>query len=169
MNNRLNFVTFNGSRSKRIPFNQGVPQGSVLSLILFLIYINDICDNLNTNVQISIYADDVTCYCSDNNNNRLVSNMQATIDHFSKWANTCKMSLSIDKCSVTHFSTSPQDKYYKPVIGVNGENLKVDEKPVFLGITYDRRLTFDFLVSTAANKVKQPTPPKKLLSAGLLE
>ena len=64
---RLQFVDFNGKMSTELAISTGVPQGSVLRSLLFLIYINDLplVSNIFTML---MYADDTTLYCNVNTN-----------------------------------------------------------------------------------------------------
>jgi len=70
----------------------GVPQGSILGPILFLIYINDIaysCPDLN----IDLYADDSTCFRSGINLLEIETKLQTNLDNISKWCNINNMTL----------------------------------------------------------------------------
>ena len=60
LKNRTQIVSVNGSHSNPQPVTSGVPQGSVLGPVLFLLYINDITDNINS--QIRLFADDSVIY-----------------------------------------------------------------------------------------------------------
>ena len=55
-------VVLNGQNSSWANVEAGIPQGSILGSLLFLIYINDLPDNLSTNVK--LFADDTTVFCS---------------------------------------------------------------------------------------------------------
>ena len=57
-------MVLNGKFSQEYPVNAGVPRGSILGSTLFLIYINDLCDDVICNI--AIYADDTTLYCKCN-------------------------------------------------------------------------------------------------------
>ena len=61
LSNRLLRVVVDGKSSQEYPVNTGVPQGSILGPTLFLLYINDLSDDVICNI--AIYADDTTLYC----------------------------------------------------------------------------------------------------------
>ena len=60
LSNRQLRVVLDGKSSQEYPVNAGVPQGSILHPTLFLLYINDLCDDVICNI--AIYADDTTLY-----------------------------------------------------------------------------------------------------------
>ena len=63
LSNRQQFVRVNGENSQSIAVRSGVPQGSVLGPLLFLLYINDITKlNFSSNSRLSLYADDILLY-----------------------------------------------------------------------------------------------------------
>ena len=61
LSNRRLLVVLDEKFSQEYPVNAGVPQGSILGLTLFLLYINDLPDDVICNI--AIYADDTTLYC----------------------------------------------------------------------------------------------------------
>ena len=63
LSDRYSIVNFDGKLSKKEKLKSGVPQGSVLGPLLFIIFINDMC-HLQLNSKKSIFADDTTLYCS---------------------------------------------------------------------------------------------------------
>ena len=60
LSNRVQRVVLNGKMSKWTSVTAGVPQGSVLGLLFFLIYINDLVDNLSSEVK--LFADDTSWF-----------------------------------------------------------------------------------------------------------
>ena len=54
-------MVIKGKSSQKYPVNAGIPEGSILGLTLFLVYINDLPDDVICNI--AIYADDTTLYC----------------------------------------------------------------------------------------------------------
>ena len=86
-------MVLNGKFSQEYPVNAGVPRGSILGPTLFLIYINDLHDDVICNI--AIYADDTTLYCKCNQASdlwqqlelasELESDLQDTVDWGKKW------------------------------------------------------------------------------------
>ena len=93
LSNRWLWVVLDGKSSQEYPVNAGVPQGSILGPTLFLLYINDLPDDVICNI--AIYADDTTLYskCSQASDlwqqlelaSELESDLQDTVDWGRKW------------------------------------------------------------------------------------
>lgn len=104
LTNRSQYVTANGYDSSMCSVVSGVPQGSVLGPLLFLIYINDLPSQVTSNIH--LFAD----YCvifteitSDDDCNCL----QSDLNIISNWCSLWLMELNINKCKVVHVSRSP--------------------------------------------------------------
>ena len=91
---RRQFVKLGHITSEPKPVSQGVPQGSILSPILFLLFVNDMPLHLN-NSTIDIYADDTTLSLSANwnNINSLTQALSNDLENIEKWSNENKMTL----------------------------------------------------------------------------
>ncbi len=93
LNNRMQYVEIDGVRSSNLKVNCGVPQGSTLGPLLFLIYVNDM-PNCSKKVAFRIFADDTALFYSSKNSNELQTTMQQEFQHL------------LDYCKANNFSKS---------------------------------------------------------------
>jgi len=151
-------VNINGTTSKTTTFRQGVPQGAVLSPLLFIIFINDLPSALpNNDTQTSMFADDVALYITGPNRNSLASATQESVNAIHNWAKTWKLQLNSSKCSTTLFSNSTADINWDANIKLEDRAICQDANPTFLGVTYDRCLSFGPHVHNIVQKCKRRT------------
>ena len=88
LNDRYQKVVFRYGSSSFIPVTSGVPQESVLSSVLFLIYINDISDKFCSNVTLSLFADDIKIYMEltfDDSDRELQNGIDCIVHWSSTW------------------------------------------------------------------------------------
>ena len=102
-------VCINQSYSNWAPVTSGVPQGSVLGGLLFLIYINDIDTNIVS--KMSKFADD-TKLCHRARNPDDIMELQEDINKHVEWANKWQMSFNVEKCSVMHIGHNNMKSNY---------------------------------------------------------
>ena len=97
LNGRTQQVVVEGSKSSVCQITPGVPQGSVLGPVLFLIYINDIVTNIKS--EIRLFADDILLYktIATPNDHRVLQN---DLNLLTQWANSWLMEFNIHKCSI---------------------------------------------------------------------
>ena len=98
LTNRTQKVTIDNSYSDEISVTSGVPQGSVLGPLLFLLYINDLPDKMKCNIR--MYADDVVLYANVASNENFNSILQEDLDELSQWCRKWHMSINVKKCAV---------------------------------------------------------------------
>ena len=98
--------TCSAQRQSLLAVLSGVPQGSVLGPILFLIYINDLGIGIKNKVW--KFADDTKVFgkVSDPSNHFL---LQDDINHLTEWSTDWQMLFNIDKCKVMHFGKKKQE------------------------------------------------------------
>ena len=95
LHQRYQRVTVDGVHSKWCKVLSGVPQGSVLGPLLFILYINDLSENINCNIK--QYADDTKLYAIVKDNNDIL-HFQQDLDTVAEWSNVWQLSFSFSKC-----------------------------------------------------------------------
>lgn len=106
LKNRTQVVSVNGKKSNFATISSGVPQGSILGPLLFLIFINDLPLVLSKKVSsIDMYADDTTVYDIQDDLETLRSNLQESLSVLHKWCQQNGMLLNTDKTKVMLIST----------------------------------------------------------------
>ena len=109
LSERKQRVVINGKSSDWKDVKSGVPQGSVLGPVLFVIYINDIDDGLTC--KISKFADDTKIM------NKVLTTadkmqIQSDLDHLVSWSNNWQMKFNVGKCKVLHIGSSNDHTNY---------------------------------------------------------
>ena len=96
LSNRSQYVSINGYESGLAALNCGVPQGSVLGPLLFLLYINDLNQAIKF-CKVHHFADDTNLLCLSNSIKKLNKLVNADLKHLVNWSNANKISLNVKK------------------------------------------------------------------------
>ena len=133
----------------------GVPQGSVLGPLLFLIYINDIYKS-DPIAEFHIFADDTALFCANKNINQLKNNTNTSLDNnIAKWLKANKLTLNMEKSKLLYFDLSPACKRDVFHVYINGEPLEFNSKAKYLGVTIDNKLTWHQHIENIKNKINK--------------
>ena len=120
---------------------EGVPQGSILSVTLFSIKINNIVKALNPGVDCSLYVDDfVICYRSKSMRT-IERQLQTNLDKIHSWATENGFKFSQSKTQCVHFCRL-RKIHEDPTLYLNGSKIPVVSEAKFLGVIFDRKLSF---------------------------
>ena len=120
---------------------EGVPQGSILSVTLFSIKINNIVKALNPGVDCSLYVDDfLICYRSKHIHT-IERQLQQCLNKIQKWALENGFKFSKTKTQCMHFCQL-RGLHNDPVLKLDGVEIPVVDQYKFLGIIFDRKLSF---------------------------
>lgn len=101
LTNRSQYVSANNFDSSTTPVRSGVPQGSVLGPLLFLIYINDLPNNISSTMR--LFADDCVIYRQISNNNDITT-LQTDLTNVLNWCKLWQMELNVSKCKSMRIS-----------------------------------------------------------------
>lgn len=138
-------VLLNGQLSDWHQQENGLPQGSVLSVTLFLIAINGITDNIKEPVKIFGYADDWYILMSHKQMKCIRRKLQDALNRISKWASKIGFRFSAKKTTAMHFChLRPQRRAHDdPDLYMSGNQIIFVPEMNVLGLIFDRRLTWE--------------------------
>ena len=158
LSNRKQFTEINNCKSALTNISTGVPQGSILGPILFLLYINDI--NNCTSLNLLSFADDTTIYRSGPYNKELFDEVNYELIKIHTWLCTNKLSLNVKKSKVCIFSP-PNSRYTLGNNCISVNNVKInfigenDESITFLGVHIDEHLTWSKHIAAITSKISK--------------
>ena len=165
--NILNFVTdFLANRSIRVRVGvgmsnsyqrqNGTPQGSVISPLLFLIMVNDIEEPSN-GVRLSLYADDSATWKSGPNLTALIKDIQRFLDRLTEFFDRWGFKLSVAKTEAIEFTRNRKFRPDDVQLNIGGSVTKVQKTVRFLGVVFDRALTWsahvDYIVAQCSKRL----------------
>ena len=148
LHDRKQRVLINGESSPWAPVTSGVPQGSVLGPILFIIYINDIDVGLNN--FISKFADDTkigNAVITEDDKRKL----QQDLNKIAEWSSNWQMPFNVNKCQILHIGNRNKGYEYE----MRGQKINTSTSVKDLGITVTRDLKFSQQCSEAAKKANR--------------
>ena len=130
-------VVLNGQNSSWENFNAGVPQGSILGPLLFLVYINDLSNGVSSNCK--LFADDTSLFSVVNDIQSSVATLRNDLTVISNWAFQWKMIFSPDltKQAQDVICSRKTKKLFHPCLSFNGIPFKNNISQKHLGLTLD--------------------------------
>ena len=139
---RTQSVFVNGKVSDEESVSCGVPQGSVLGPLLFLIYVNDMKKSLK-NASYHLYADDTVIYYSGNELQDIIPSLQTDLDSYFDWCNANCLTLNVKKTKFVIYGTKSRvKKVNNAQIFLGGNQIFCEPNYNYLGITLDSSLSF---------------------------
>ena len=169
LSGRSQKVLANGTCSTTLPITQGVPQGSVLGPLFYIIYANDLIQTVQ-NCEIALYADDTVLFTANKSFPSSVRKMQTDLDSLSHWCKINGIKVNTDKSKVMVFgSTASLDKLPDYMLHIDEAPLQIVNSYRYLGITLDQKLNYNLhvnrIVSSVSAKLKQFQRMRSFLSA----
>ena len=155
LTNRYQYVTINNVQSSKKAINCGVPQGSVLGPLLFLIYINDLARSSPIG-KIRIFADDTSGFVDSPNIDEVISNSEILMNNLNNWFKANKLTLSANKSCFILFRPKQTKLNQIPSIINFGENhIKRANSVKYLGITLEEHLNWREHIENVCNSLKK--------------
>lgn len=153
LSDRFQIVKYNNKVSQALPINIGVPQGSTLGPLLFMLFVNDLPLHVH-NGRCSMFADDTIIYCNDDSIDSLTFKLNACLQHVNQWYKANKLVLNISKSNSmiinSHISADDRDKF-KIILDHKDINYVTHVK--HLGIILDEELKFNYHVNELIKKI----------------
>ena len=147
LDNRTLNVFLDGVWSETVELKAGTPQGSVLSPILYLIYVNDLTTNLNlSRICASQYADDAGLWTTKSSVVEAMEIMQSELNELQKWCKKWYVSLHPAKSKLLLITKCPRHKQEipgGPTLSLFNEQINIVSQADYLGVLIDSRLTWE--------------------------
>lgn len=150
---RTQCVRLGDSVSDQITLEKGVPQGSILGPLLFLLYVNNICDHL-TYSRYHMYADDTVMYSCAPSLEAAVSNLQSDFASLQHTLIESKLLLNGSKTKAMVFAPNRSTVSSLSIFTLDGCSIEVTETYKYLGIWLDKNLDFKYHIEALIKKLK---------------
>ena len=153
LQDRTQRVCIDGFLSDKGEVLSGVPQGSVLGPLLFLIFINDLHKYADLQCVVKLFADDckILFGFKPNSQNEDLNSLQKSLNAMAKWAEYSQMQIQPSKCGVMYLGRNNQKRNY-----YFGDELIPEVNEVRdLGVIFDHKLSFEAHINTVVKSASQ--------------
>uniref|UniRef100_A0A3B3HBJ0 ribonuclease H n=1 Tax=Oryzias latipes TaxID=8090 RepID=A0A3B3HBJ0_ORYLA len=154
LNERTQCVKCDGLSSEFLNVHRGVPQGSILGPLLFILYINELGQDLQ-DANIHLYADDTIIYCFGRTPAKAVESLQKAFDNVQLTLLQLKLVLNAEKSKFMFFSNAkkvPED--LPKILTLHGDAIEQVHEYKYLGVLLDDSLTFKPHIENVVKKLK---------------
>ena len=168
LSNRIQVVKDGDIISSSKTIKSGVPQGSILGPILFLIYINDMHMKLSASSSIDMYADDSTLHSSDYDKKNIEQNLQHDVNEIEEWCKMNNMAINPKKSKCMLLGTNNKLKEHASLnIYINNVELENVTSHKLMGVYINSNLKWSKQCSYVYNKMQSRLHLLKRLSSYL--
>ncbi len=153
LHGRRQYVQFKTEKSITYNIPCGVPQGSVLGPLLFIIYSNDLSNCISNNTKTILFADDTTLYTSSSDIKLTFQVMNAELKSLAEWFRANKLSLNVSK---THYILINPERPHLPEdlkLQIGNEKIEQKQHIKFLGMIIDDKLEWKDHITFVRNKI----------------
>ena len=140
LSNRYQIVKYNNHESDPLKILCGVPQGSILGPLLFLVYINDL-PMVSSLFMPILFADDTNLFCTNDKLDALVNDINVELVKIFTWVRVNKLSLNIEKTNFMLFTPKGFSRNIDH-INIDGQRIEEVRHTKFLGVILDNKLNW---------------------------
>ena len=141
LSNRSFCVRLNSTFSDSFEQEMGVPQGSILSPLLFNLKVNNIITSVKKDIEAALFVDDFSLSASGKTLAGVERQLQLCINAVQKWVTSNGFKFSVIKSECIHFHRK-RSQVLDPYLTLNGQRMKVSKEVKFLGVIFDTKLSF---------------------------
>lgn len=152
LHKRSQFVEYNGATSKKDFITCGVPQGSVLGPLLFLLYINDLA-NVSNDIKFILFADDSNIFFHGKDPDELIELANPEMPKIMNWLAANKLTLNVKKTHYIIFRNKGKNVTTTKTLRINGTAISEESDTKFLGVYIDKHLTWEKHIKHIRGKV----------------
>lgn len=152
---RSQMVNFRGSMSESKSISRGVPQGSILGPLMFLIFVNDLPLYLSS-CETDLYADDTSVYTIGSSVSEIQSVLQCNMTRLSNWCKHNKLSVNIQKTTCMLVASRQKRSHLEEsdlTVYMNGEVVPMCENQKILGVHINHEFIWDKQISAVCQSV----------------
>ena len=153
LTDRKQYVFYNGTSSETKSISCGVPQGSVLGPLLFLIYINDL-PNISDKLNFFLFADDTNIYYESDNLLELEKTVNKELKKLCLWLNVNRLALNVGKTNFVIFRANKPLTHNVTLI-MNKKALDQKDNVKYLGVLIDEHLRWNYHISNISKKISR--------------
>ena len=154
LKDRKGYVSINGYNSKHLSISLGLPQGSVLGPLLFLIYINDL-KNVTKHCKVHHFAHDINLLHINDSITKLNNAAKFDLKSLTNWLNVNKVSLNVSKTELILFKPKKKKLDFNLKLKLNSKRLYRTKLVKYLGIKIDENLIWMDHINDSAIKLNR--------------
>ena len=150
---RAQFVEFNNVRSSPQGISCGVPQGSILGPLFFILYVNDL--NNASLLDVILFADDTNLFISHNDPDYLNDTLNSELNNLSTWFAANRLSLNLSKTNFMVFKPRQKKQLFEFHVSIDEQPIPSVSETMFLGVFIDDNLRWKPHISLLASKLSK--------------
>lgn len=155
LSQRKQFVEYESFHSNISPVNHGVPQGSILGPLLFLIYVNDVI-NISDSLSFTLFADDITILYPHSKLDDSTLFLNSELLKLCRWFNCNKLFFNHSKTNYIVFKNPRRNMDYQNCnLVINNTQIERKSTVKFLGVTLEENLNWDAHFKSLTNNVSK--------------